>query len=86
MILEPVRCDEATKISCGRIIVRTEDGATVYDTDGNIVFENPYITDYQDDVAVLRSSNVRRYVDLQGNDLFEEYDFSAVVVKEIPSN
>ena len=91
IILEPVRCDKATEISCGRIVVRTEDGVTIYDTDGNIVFDmlgaRMFLTgNFQDDVAILKGEGVEKYIDLQGNDLFDDYNFSNIVIREIPSN
>lgn len=83
VVLEPVRCDRGTKISCGRLVVESEEnGCTVYDTDGNVVFASSekVVSTYQDDVAIVGN----RFIDLQGNYLFDELDFSSFEIKTLP--
>ncbi len=83
VVLEPVRCDRGTEISCGRLVVISEEnGCTVYDTDGNVIVSGEeVISTYQDDVAKVDNSD--RFIDLQGNDLFDELDFSTVEIKTV---
>lgn len=82
VVLEPVRCDRGTKISCGRLVVESEgNGYTVYDTNGEIIVSGAEaISAYQDNVAKVGQT---RFIDLQGNTLFDELDFSTCEIKTV---
>lgn len=79
-ILEPVQCEpnySSTFFQCGRILAGTEDGAAVYDTEGNAVFTlqdvgGSSISEFSDGAAILdRNQPEARAVDRDGNVLFD---------------
>lgn len=83
VVLEPVRCDRGTEISCGRLVIESEENSyTVYDTNGEVIVSGAErISAYQDDVAKVGEA---RFIDLQGNNLYDELDFSTCEIKTLP--
>lgn len=81
ILLEPVKCIYPCEITCGRLVVRTEDGCSVYSTDGSLVFETECaISDFCNDIAHITDGYLYQngendgYIDINGNYLFKMQD------------
>lgn len=80
MLFEPIQAEEIGNVSCDRIITKSSDIYTVYNTAGGVVFTgNQYntIDQYSDGVAIVGRKNYDPYyIDTEGNKLFNTITYN----------
>ena len=84
ILLEPVQCSEPATISCDRMVVKNENGCSVYRTDGSLAYElEQEITNYHNDLShiVGVAQEDEKWLDLDGNDFLYIQDIIANLSK-----